>query len=76
MVSDDRQVDEIYNNFFKDSFQFSQRNLRKKLGNDNQPILIYIIKFHPSIKSIKSRKKENNVLIMLLMKKILTRTIQ
>ena len=54
-----------------------KENYETYVGNDNEPILNYINKFknHPSIKTIKSRKKEKQtfLLIMFRMKKFLTK---
>ena len=45
--------------FWKIVSGLSKESYEIKLGNDNNAILIYIVKFknHPSIKSIKSTKK-------------------
>ena len=64
VVSDDMEITETFKEFFANivpSLKISPKeNYETDVGNDNEPILNYINKFknHPSIKVIKSRKKE------------------
>ena len=64
VISEDMEIDEIFNEFFANivpSLKISPKEIYETdVGNDNEPILNYINKFknHPSIKVIKSRKKE------------------
>ena len=63
-ISEDMEIAETFNEFFVNivpSLKISPKeNYETDVGNDNEPILNYINKFknHPSIKVIKSRKKE------------------
>ena len=64
VISEDMEIAETFNEFFVNivpSLKISPKeNYETDVGNDNEPILNYINKFknHPSIKVIKSRKKE------------------
>ena len=64
MISDDMEIAETFNDFFVNivpSLKISlKENYEADVGNNKEPILNYINKFknHPSIKVIKSRKKE------------------
>ena len=64
VISEDMEIAETFNDFFVNivpSLKISPKeNYETDVGNDNEPILNYINKFknHPSIKVIKSRKKE------------------
>ena len=64
VISEDKEIAETFNEFFVNivpSLKISPKeNYETDVGNDNEPILNYINKFknHPSIKVIKSRKKE------------------
>ena len=64
VISEDMEIAETFNEFFVNivpSLKISPKeNYETDVGNDNEPILNYISKFknHPSIKVIKSRKKE------------------
>ena len=64
MISEDIEIAETFNEFFVNiapSLKLSPKeNYETDVGNDNEAILNYINKFenHPSIKVIKSRKKE------------------
>ena len=64
VISEDMEIAEKFNEFFVNivsSLKISPKeNYETDLGNDNEPISNYINKFksHPSIKVIKSRKKE------------------
>ena len=64
VISEDMEIDETFNEFFANivpSLKISPKeSYETDVGNDNEPILNYINKFknHPSIKVIKSRKKE------------------
>ena len=64
VISDDTEIAETFNEFFVNivpSLKISPKeNYKTDVGNDNEQILNYINKFknHPSIKVIKSRKKE------------------
>ena len=64
MISDDMEIVETFNEFLVtmvSSLKVSlKENYETDVENDNEPILNYINKFknHPSIKVIKSRKKE------------------
>ena len=64
VISEDMETAETFNEFFVNivpSLKISPKeNYKTDAGNDNEPILNYINKFknHPSIKVIKSRKKE------------------
>ena len=64
VISEDMEIDEAFNEFFVNivpSLKISPKeNYKTDVGNENEPILNYIDKFknHPSIKVIKSRKKE------------------
>ena len=64
VISEDMEIAETFNKFFVNivpSLKISQKeNYETDVGNDNEPMLNYINKFknHPSIKIIKSRKKE------------------
>ena len=64
VISEDMQIAVTFNEFFVNivpSLKISSKeNYETDVGNDNEPILNYINKFknHPSIKVIKSRKKE------------------
>ena len=64
VISEDMEIAETFNEFFVNivpSLKISpNENYDTDVGNDNEPILNYINKFknHPSIKVIKSRKKE------------------
>ena len=63
------EIAETFNEFFVNivaSLKISPKeNYKTDVGNDNEPILNYIKKFknHPSIKVIKSRKKEEQTFI-------------
>ena len=65
VISEDMEIAETFNEFFVNivpSLKISPKeNYETDVGNDNEPILNYINKFknHPSIKAIKSRKKED-----------------
>ena len=64
VISEDMEIAETFNKFFVNIVSCLKISLKENyetdVGNDNQPILNYINKFknHPSIKVIKSRKKE------------------
>ena len=64
VISEDMEIAETFNEFFVNivpSLKISPKeNYETDVGNDNEPILNYInkVKNHPSIKLIKSRKKE------------------
>ena len=64
VISEDMEIAETFNEFFVNlvpSLNISPKeNYETDVGNDNKPILNYINKFknHPSIKFIKSKKKE------------------
>ena len=64
VISDDIEIAETFNevvvNIVLSLRILLKENYETKVGNDNEPILNYINKFknHPSIKVIKSRKKE------------------
>ena len=64
VISDDMEIVQTFNEIFVHivpSLKISPKeNYEKDVENDNEPILNYINKFknHPSIKVIKSRKKE------------------
>ena len=64
VIPEDMEMAETFNEFFVNivpSLKISPKeNYETDVGNDNEPILNYINKFknHPSIKVIKSRKKE------------------
>ena len=64
VISEDMEIAETFNKFFVNivpSLKISPKeNYETDVGNDNESILNYINKFknHPSIKVIKSRKKE------------------
>ena len=64
VISEDMETAETFNEFFVNivpSLKISPKeNYKTDAGNDNKPILNYINKSknHPSIKVIKSRKKE------------------
>ena len=64
VIPEDMETAETFNEFFVNivsSLEISPKeNYETDVGNDNEPILNYINKFknHPSIKVIKSRKKE------------------
>ena len=64
VISEDMEITETFNEFFVNivpSLKISlKENYEADVGNDNKPILNYINKFknHPSIKVIKSKKKE------------------
>ena len=64
VISEDMEIAETFNEFFVNivpSLKISPKeNYETDAGNDNEAILNYINKFknHPSIKVIKSRKKE------------------
>ena len=64
MISEDIEIAETFNEFFVNiapSLKFSPKeNYETDVGNHNETILNYINKFknNPSIKVIKSRKKE------------------
>ena len=64
VISEDMEIAETFNEFFVNivpSLKISPKgNYETDVGNDNKPILNYINKFknHPSIKVIKSWKKE------------------
>ena len=64
VISDDMEIAETFNEFFVDivpSLKVSPKeNYEADVGNDDESILNYInkLKNHPSIKVIKSRKKE------------------
>ena len=64
VIPEDMQIAEIFNKFFVNIVPslkiLPKENYETDVGNDNEPILNYINKFknHPSIKVIKSRKKE------------------
>ena len=81
VISEDMETAETFNEFFLNiapSLKISPKeNCETDVGNDNEPILNYMNKFknHPSIKVIKSRKKESKLLllIMFLMTKFSTK---
>ena len=64
VISEDMEIAKTFNEFFVNivpRLKISPKeNYETDVGNDNEPILNYINKFknHPSIKVIKSRKKE------------------
>ena len=64
VISDDMEITETFKEFFANIVSslkiWPKENYETDVGNDNEPILNYINKFknHPSIKVIKSRKKE------------------
>ena len=64
VISEDMEIAETFNEFFVNIVPslkiLPKENYETDVGNDNEPILNYINKFknHPSIKVIKSRKKE------------------
>ena len=64
VISEDMEIAETFNEFFMNIVPslkiWPKENYETDVGNDNKPILNYINKFknHPSIKVIKSRKKE------------------
>ena len=64
VISDDMEITETFKEFFANIVSslkiWPKENYETDVGNDNEPILNYINKFknHPSIKLIKSRKKE------------------
>ena len=64
VISDDMEIAKTINELFVNNIPnlriLSKENDETDVGNDNEPILNYINKFknHPSIKFIKSRKKE------------------
>ena len=64
VISEDMEIAETFNEFFVNivpSLEISpEENYETDVENDNEPILNYMNKFknHPSIKVIKSRKKE------------------
>ena len=64
VISEDMEIAETFNEFFMNIVPslkiWPKENYETDVGNDNEPILNYINKFknHPSIKVIKSRKKE------------------
>ena len=64
VISEDMEIAKTFNEFSVNivpSLKISPKeNYETDVGNDNEPILNYINKFknHPSIKVIKSRKKE------------------
>ena len=66
VISEDMEIAETFNEFFENivpSLKISPtENYETDAGNDNEPILNYINKFknHPSVKVIKSRKKEEH----------------
>ena len=75
------EIAETFNKFFVNivpSLKISPKeNYETDIGNNNKPTLNYINTFknHPSIKVIKSRKKEEQTFtfVMVLMKKFLTK---
>ena len=64
VISEDKEIAETFNEFFVNIVPslkiLPKENYETDVGNNNEPILNYINKFknHPSIKVIKSRKKE------------------
>ena len=64
VISEDMEIAETFNKFFVNIVSCLKISLKENyetdVGNDNEPILNYINKFknHPSIKVIKSSKKE------------------
>ena len=64
VISDDMEIAKRFNEFFVNIVPIlkisPKENYETYVGNDNEPILNYINKFknHPSIKTIKSKKKE------------------
>ena len=64
VIPEDMETAETFNEFFVNIVSsleiLPKENYETDVGNDNEPILNYINKFknHPSIKVIKSRKKE------------------
>ena len=83
MISDDMEIAERFNEVFVNIVAIlkisPKENYETYVGNDKEPILNYINKFikfnkfHASIKTIKSKKKEELfLLVMFLMKKFLT----
>ena len=84
VISEDMEIAETFNEFFVNivpSLKISQKeNYETDVGNDNELILNYINKFenHPSIKLIKSRKREEQTftfsyVFSYLMKRFLTK---
>ena len=81
VISDDWKMAKTFNEFFENiapSLKILPKEITKSdVGNDIEPTSNYInnLTDHPSIRVIKSRKKEEQtfILIMFLMKKFLTK---
>ena len=81
VISDDWKMAKTFNEFFENiapSLKILPKEIAKSdVGNDIEPTSNYInnLTDHPSIRVIKSRKKEEQtfILIMFLMKKFLTK---
>ena len=73
MISEDMEIAETFSEFFVNivpSLKISlKENSETDVGNDNKPILNYINKFknNPSIKVIKSRKKEEQTFTFMVL---------
>ena len=71
VISEDMEIAETFNRFFVNIVPslkiLPKENYETDVGNDNEPMLIYIkFKNHPSIKVIKSRKKRSKLLLLIV----------